>query len=108
MTGSESGDAKVIEALRREGSDLTKPHYVDFFFLVPGESEAHALAAALQQLGMKVEVAPPCDAGAGWSCTGWQWHLLEVARMEALTSRLQVLARGFRGEYDGWGTEIVC
>lgn len=88
MTGPESGDAKVIRALKAEGSDLSKPHYVDFFFLLPGEFEATGLAQELRLRGMKVDVNPPDDDVASWSCTGWQWLSLDLGRMEALTEEL--------------------
>jgi hypothetical protein len=44
-------DARVVELLREGGSDLSKPHPVDFFFVLPTLPAAEGLATKIQDLG---------------------------------------------------------
>src|SRR4051794_13152266 len=50
-------DAAVIEQLRAAGSDLSKPHELDFFLYFPTEAAAHAASEEIKG-DFTVEVRP--------------------------------------------------
>ena len=101
-----STDADVIEQLRRAGSDLTKPHDIEFFIYFPQEAAAKSVASQLSQSGYRTDVRP----GAGTT------HYLLLATKAMLPTEVELtrirrefaaLAASNGGEYDGWGTPIV-
>lgn len=50
-TGSLLGDAQVIESLKKNGSNLSKPHLVDFFFDFPDPAGAKSICKQLETEG---------------------------------------------------------
>lgn len=53
-----TGDGDVIARLREAGSDLTKPHFVEFFMYFPSEAAAKRVADKLISLGFSSTVEP--------------------------------------------------
>jgi hypothetical protein len=102
------GDAAVIEQLRTAGSDVQKPHAVEFFLYFPSEAGALHVAQKLHAMGFVSEV----KAAAAGSSLPWLLFATRsmVPRLEEL-SRLRILlgelATAEQGQYDGWGTPIV-
>ncbi|MBW2726825.1 MAG: ribonuclease E inhibitor RraB [Deltaproteobacteria bacterium] len=102
----EDGDAKVVDALRREGSDLSKPHEIDFFFDFSTEAAARKLCEVLALDGFtdNFEVN---EQGTKFTCRAVKSLVPELNAMQALTRRFSALATQHGGVYDGWGTEVV-
>lgn len=101
-----SVDAGVIEQLRQAGSDLAKPHDIEFFLYFPSEADAAAAATALSGRGFAHRITR--------AASGSQWLLLLTrsmrpleAELSRLRSELQALAARHRGEYDWWGSPVV-
>lgn len=100
-------DARVIEVLRKNGSDLSKPHRIDFFFYFQSEGSANSAAKELQTSGYSVlRVDRPANARS-WNVHAQRLMVPEIKAMQGLTLQFEALARKFGGEYDGWGAPIV-
>jgi hypothetical protein len=96
-------DAHVIESLRKNGSDFTKPHRVDYFFKMPSESSAKAIATELASAGYVVRNIGVPPKGKSWEVHVQRLQLLQVDEMQATTISFNKLARKHGGDYDGWG-----
>ena len=49
-------DERLIDRLRKSGSDPFQPHEVDFFMAMPSEAAGQAVAAILEAEGYRVDV----------------------------------------------------
>jgi len=100
-------DAAVVEQLRSSGSDLSKPHSIEFYLYFPTESKAQWAARRLEYQGFHAAVSPP-EAGIP------EWRLLATRIMQPdpkeladLRAMLDDLAGSQGGVYDGWEAAIV-
>ena len=50
-------DARVLAQLRKAGSDLSKPHAIEFFLYVPTREAAERLASKLRTIKFETKVA---------------------------------------------------
>jgi regulator of RNase E activity RraB len=100
-------DALVIESLRKNGSDLTKLHRVDYFFVMPTEADAKAIAAELESAGYAVQrIGVPAKMST-WEVHVQRSQLVQVNAMHATTIAFTKLAERFGGVYDGWGAPVT-
>lgn len=102
-----SGDAKVVEQLRQAGSDLSKPHVVEFFMYFPAEAGALNVARKVGEAGFTAEVKPAASGNLPWLTFATRSMVVTVEEMERLRSTLTELCEAEHGEYDGWGTPVV-
>ncbi|MEQ1934898.1 MAG: ribonuclease E inhibitor RraB [Fimbriimonadaceae bacterium] len=96
-------DDQVINQLRMAGSDLTKPHVIDFFLYFPTDEAANSVRIELGS-DYQCEIS---QSGEKWLC---QAHCTFVPTRASLVLRRQALtalAAKYGGEYDGWGAAIV-
>ena len=61
----EPNDDDVIEQLRLAGSNLSKPHPIDFYIYVPSQESANRVAAALSPQGFQTKVEPSASGSVG-------------------------------------------
>jgi regulator of RNase E activity RraB len=103
---AELPDRQVIAQLRQAGSDLSRPHPIEFFLYFPDEAAASAAAAELagQGFGQRIERAA---RGPAWLLFLTRSMPPEEARLVALRRELEAVAARHGGEYDGWGTPVV-
>jgi|SRR6266508_3785681 len=94
-------DREVLESLRREGSDLTKPHFVEFFLHFPTRTAALCAAEAIEAAGFKTGVGPgPATA----------YHVLVASKemvpveseLGAIRARFNAIAVALGGTYEFW------
>jgi hypothetical protein len=102
-----SVDAQVVARLVQAGSDLRKPHSVDFFLYVPSEAGAKRLAQKLARLGFEVRVEPVKTTSLRWMTFANRTMLVEVVELENLRRQFEEMSREEGGVYDGWGSEVV-
>jgi hypothetical protein len=100
------GDADVVEQLRRSGSDLDKPHHIEFFLYFPSESTARQAAATLTRTGFTAKVTLGADS-ANWLCLATKSMVPRVEALREIRANFSALATELGGEYDGWGTPVV-
>ena len=100
-------DAQVIESLRKNGSDFSKLHLVDYFFVLPAEMKARSIAADLGAAGYSVQGVSAVPQKNNWEVHVQKSQLIQVDAMQATTRRFTALAKRFGGYYDGWGAPVA-
>src|SRR5262245_59214596 len=99
-------DGQVLKQLVAAGSDLSKPHRVEFFLYFPDEERAARAYRELAAEGFsgKVERAA---VGPSWLCFITTEIKPSHATMLGFRKRMEGLATAGGGEYDGWGTSVA-
>ncbi len=95
------------DALRRvlsDGSDMSRPMYVDFHVSVPDEASAKALAAVTLKLGYRVSVYDSPKFSPLWTCQCSTRMLVTYESVIAIQQELGEISAEFGGHPDGWGT----
>ena len=102
-----SGDAQVIAQLKAAGSNLSRPHPVEFFLYFPGEAAAQRASHRVAAQGFKTEVRPAANGGPEWLLFA-EKELVPVERtLLQIREDLSAIATAEGGEYDGWGSSVV-
>lgn len=105
---NDSWDARLIDQLRKRGSDPFKPHDLDFFLAFPTRETADAVAAQLTTEGFKTDVIDTPESGElRFSLHAQKSLHLTVPDMQDLSRRLTDLATSKGGRYDGWSAKQV-
>jgi hypothetical protein len=105
---NDSWDARLIDQLRKRGSDPFKPHDVDFFFAFPSVDGAERLAAQLRSEGFDADVKDtPENGDLRYSLHAHKSMQLTVPDMQELSRRLTDAATQRGGRYDGWAAKQV-
>jgi regulator of RNase E activity RraB len=99
------GDASTLAELARAGSDLGRPHRIEFFLYLPSQHVAEGVAEDLRREGFTVEVRR-AEGATDWLALGTREMLPELAALQRWRQRLTALAESRGGAYDGWGTEV--
>ncbi|MED5618901.1 ribonuclease E inhibitor RraB [Ideonella sp. BN130291] len=100
-------DGAVLSQLRQAGSNLDKPHNIEFFLYLPGEAAARRVAAKLEAQGFMVEVKPSASGNSDWLTLAKRAMVPRVDELLQLRAQLSALCETEGGEYDGWGTEVA-
>ena len=105
---NDSWDARVIDQLRKRGSDPFKPHDLDFFLAFPTREAADAVAAQMTTEGFKTDVIDTPESGElRYSLHAQKSLHLTVPDMQDLSRRLTDAATARGGRYDGWSAKQV-
>jgi len=105
---NDSWDARLIDQLRKRGSDPFKPHDLDFFLAFPTREAADAVAAQLTTEGFKTDVIDTPESGElRFSLHAQKSLHLTVPDMQDLSRRLTDMAIAKGGRYDGWSAKQV-
>ena len=97
-------DSVVVENLRDAGSDVSKPHAIDFNLYVPTEAVAKNIEQQLATQGYEVTVDEGDD---DWAVTATKRMVPDPAEITKVGDSLRKLAEAEGGEYDGWGAAVV-
>jgi regulator of RNase E activity RraB len=97
---------QIIEQLRGVGSDLSKPHLIDFYFYFPTIEIAERAARELQKKSLQTEIQEGAD-GENWLCLASAMFLPSEIELTQLGSYFGDLADSLGGEFDGWETEVL-
>lgn len=102
---AEDGNAAVLAQLEDAGSDLSKPHALEFTLYFPSRDAAMAALPELQAQGYSSGLYDKEDE---------QWRVVAVREavptpdaIAGFEAQVQAVASAHGGEYDGWGSEIV-
>ena len=105
---NDSWDARLIDQLRKRGSDPFKPHDVDFFLAFPSGEAAEQLAVQLRSEGFDADVHESDESGdLRFSLHAHKSLHLTVPDMQELSRRLTDAATARGGRYDGWSAKQV-
>ncbi len=114
MGAREERDLAVLRKLKDLGSDLGKPHTVDFFLYFPSKEHAKSAASEIEREGYLVRVYPLSPplwrrlfSKPEWSCCATKSIVPEEETIFETGIWLDGIAERFCGEYDGWGTEVT-
>jgi len=101
-----TGDALVLDQLVAAGSDLSRPHAIEFFLYFPTEEAAQKAAEEIRHkaFGTRVERAAQ---GPNWLCLATKSMVPDLGAIEGIRTDFHRIAQSFAGEYDGWGTPVV-
>lgn len=99
-------DELVLVQLKKAGSDLSKPHHVDFFLYFPTRAVCEQAASKIKAAGFDVEVEEAAK-GTDWLCHATRTMVPDLAALQKIRADFNSLAASFGGKYDGWGTEVV-
>lgn len=99
-------DESVLVQLKKAGSDLSKPHGIEFFLYFPTQSVAENAASSLRTSGFEVDVRRAAQ-GDAWLCFVTKTMVPELADLQRIRRDFVALAASLSGEYDGWGTQVV-
>jgi hypothetical protein len=103
---NDSWDARLIDQLRKRGSDPFRPYDVDFFFAFPQPEAAQQLATQLRSEGFDADVKDsPENGDLRYSMHAHKSMQLTVPDMQALSQRLTEAAVALGGRYDGWSAQ---
>jgi hypothetical protein len=104
----EDWDSRIIDRLRKAGSDPFKPHDVDFFFGLPSQDAAQVVNAQLEQEGFAVDLkAVPENTDFPYSLHARKTMRLAVPDMRELSRHFTELVHQHGGRYDGWTADVV-
>jgi hypothetical protein len=98
-------DKDVLDQLRSAGSDLTKPHHIDFYLYLPSEADAEAAATELRSMGYSVTVRPGANE-INWVCVASRAMMPTTRELRDARVVFKRLATRYRGAYDGWEAAI--
>ena len=105
---NDSWDARLIDQLRKRGSDPFKPHDVDFFLAFPTREAAEQLGVQLRGEGFDADVHESPESGEyRFSLHAHKSMQLTVPDMQELSRRLTEAATARQGRYDGWSAKQV-
>lgn len=99
-------DEKVLIQLKKEGSDLSKPHNIELFLYFPTKEAAQKAANKIEAKGFNAEVYNAAE-GDDWVCYTTKTMVPELQAIQKISASFNKLANSLGGKYDGWGTEIV-
>jgi len=114
------GDAAVIDALRKAGSNLSRPTEITYYLYVPAESDAREVAALLNKHNLQATVEKPTGTGLAETVakavdgsSGDSWGIITVTKdvpslenVRTARALFEDLARRYHGEYDGWEAAV--
>jgi len=103
---SPADDDAVIEQLRLAGSDLSKPHPIDFYLYAPTQESAERIAGVLSHQGFTVKVEHAAT-GSEWLALATKKVMPTSAALADLRRDLTAIALREHGDYDGWEAPIV-
>jgi hypothetical protein len=105
---NDSWDARLIDQLRKRGSDPYKPHDVDFFLAFPTPDGAMEVERQLEAEGFDAEIVDTPDNGElRYVLHAHKSMQLTVPDMQELSRRLTDAASQRQGRYDGWSAKQV-
>jgi regulator of ribonuclease activity B len=99
-------DEAVMSPLGKAGSNMSKPHPVEFFLYFPAEQIARQAAEKIRLDGFEANVRPAAT-GDQWLCFATKPIEPSLENMENIRREFTALAASLGREYDGWGTPIV-
>jgi hypothetical protein len=100
-------DADVIALLKKAGSDLSKPHPIEFYLYLPTREAAERVAAKVRALGCGIKRVGSEGSGPGWLVLATKTMVPVEAELAKLGKEFEALAKVENGEYDGWEAQVT-
>ena len=98
--------ADVLAQLKNRRADVSQRYGFEFYFYLPDEVSANALARELEAKGLATRVSRgPFDPS--WLCHALLTMVPDAARLDELGRLFAALAEKHRAEFDGWEADPV-
>jgi len=97
-------DGDALRLVLKNGSDMSKPMFIDFQIAVPDEASAKAIADVAAKLGYRVSVYESPECRQRWTCQCSTRILATYENVIAIQEELAEISAEFGGRPDGWGT----
>lgn len=108
LFGGNEGDEALLGLLEVGGSDLSKPHEIDFFLYFPFAGYAWLAAKLITKAGFQTEVTKLDNAGwHKWKLQATKTIIPKSWTLRSLRIVFSIIAAVGLGEYDGWETGVV-
>lgn len=98
-------DQSVLTQLKKAGSDLSKPHKIEFFLYFPDHATAEQAGSRVRASGFEVEVRQAAKSPE-WLCFTKKTMIPELSALQKIRRDFGDLAASMGGQYDGWGTPV--
>jgi hypothetical protein len=98
-------DKSVLIQLKHAGSDLSKPHHIEFFLYFPTQAAAEQAAPKIKAAGFDVKVEPAAT-GSDWLSFTTRTMVTELPALRTIRIDFDNLAASLGDRYDGWGTGV--
>lgn len=99
-------DQQVLDQLKKAGSDMSKPHNIEFFLYFENQEAADRAAKQVEKDVENAKVQRAANDSA-WLCFATKRMVPDHEELVRLRKRFNSIASESQGEYDGWGTEVV-
>jgi len=99
-------DQAVLDQLAKAGSNLSKPHNIEFFLYFPTEPAARKACTQIQNMGFSVTVERAAK-GPDWLCFATMTMVPDVKVLQKTRRDFNAIGAANGGKYDGWGTGVV-
>jgi hypothetical protein len=100
----DDSDGGALRRVAFNGSDMTRPMYVNFQVAVPDESVANMFADAAYKLGYRVNIYESPECSLPWTCECSSRMGATYESVIAVQNELEELSEPFGGRPDGWAT----
>jgi hypothetical protein len=97
-------ERQMIVSLEKAGSDLTKPHRIEFTLHLFSETAANEVKTKLRERGfeeVEVEMVRPNEK---WVCSVMKMMKPELEEIRKTGKVLEAVAKEVGGQYVSWGT----
>ena len=98
-------DRHILKLLKKRGSNLHKPHAIEFCVYFKGRSTASKARSLLRKKGFHVELLTD-TSGKRWICLSIKEMFPRYEAIQKVKTLLNKLAGPLGGHCDGWGTQI--
>jgi regulator of RNase E activity RraB len=99
-------DGQVIQQLKKAGSNIDKPHNIEFFFYFPTLDAAEKIATTLNAEGFTAK-AQPAAKGNDFVVLATKSMVPSDTELTALRQKFNAMSAAEKGDYDGWGSPVV-
>jgi len=99
-------DAEVLMQLQNAGSDLSKPHVMNFYLYLPVRESAEEIAEMLRQDGYQVTVELGAD-DVSWLCLASKTLIPSDDALATILNQMETLAKSKNGVFDGWEAAVT-
>jgi hypothetical protein len=100
-------DQMALDQLKSAGSDLSKPHKIEFLLYFPDSKGVAQAAATLNGKKFDIDITRPKKEGEKWSCKAIKTMVPDLKTLQKIRKDFNNIAAANGGEYDGWGAAIV-
>ena len=99
-------DELVIFELKKAGSDLSKPHKIDFYLYLPTQSAAEQAVVHVRDRGFEAVVRPAAK-GTNWLCLAKKALVPNLSDIKRIGRDFDQFCAAAGGDYDGWEAEVT-